>query len=74
MVVVYLYGKGVFGQVAIQYVLKSFSEVNRAVHLISERIDLEFRLSIDKFGYKVFDCTDYTQDVRIIAESTELLK
>lgn len=74
MVVVYLYGKGVFNQVSIQYVLESFSELNRAVHLISERFDLKFRLSIDDFGCKVFNCTDYTLDVKIIAESITLLK
>lgn len=74
MVVVYLYGEGVFGKVSIQYVLKSFSELDRAVRLISERVDLKFRLSVDKFRYKVFECTDYSQDVRIIAESTKLLK
>lgn len=74
MVVVYLYGEGVFGKVSIQCITKSFAEVNRAVQLISERLDLEFRLSIDRIGYKVYDCTDYTRDVVIIAESTKVLK
>lgn len=72
MVVVYLYGTDVFSQVSIEYVLESFSELDRAVHLISERVDLEFRLSVDTFGYKVYDCT--TRDVKIIAEYKKLLK
>lgn len=74
MVVVYLYGEGVFGKVSIQCITKSFAEVNRVVQLISEKFDLEFRLSVDKFSYKVYECTDYTQDVVIIAESTKVLK
>lgn len=74
MVVVYLYGKDVLGQVTIQYVLSSFAETNKAVRLISEKFNLEFRLSVDKSKYKIYDCTDYSLDVKIIAESTKVLK
>lgn len=73
MVVVYLYGKDVFAQVSIQYVLKSFSDLDKAISLISERTGLSFELSTNQFGYKVYDCTDTTKNVRIIAESTKVL-
>lgn len=74
MVVVYLYGKSVFSGVSIQYVLTSFTDLDKAVRLISEKIGLEFEKSIDSIGYKVYDCLDYSRDVKIIAESKELLK
>lgn len=73
MVVVYLYGKNVFAQVSIKYVLKSFADLDKAVRLISERIGLSFELSIDQFGCKIYDCTDYTKDIKIIAETTKVL-
>lgn len=73
MVVVYLYGEGVFGKVSIQYVLKSFADLNKAVRLISEEIGLSFRKSIDTIGFTVYHCTDRTKNVSIVAESTKVL-
>lgn len=74
MIVVYLYGKDVFAQASIQYVIKQFSQLDEAIRLISERSGLSFEKSIDQFGYKVYDCTDATKKVRIIAEEVPLLK
>lgn len=74
MIVVYLYGKDVFAQVSVQYVIKQFSQLDEAIRLISERINLSFELSVDMIGYKVYDCTDYKRKVKIIAEETTLLK
>ena len=73
MIVVYLYGKNVFAGVSIQYVLNSFTDLDEAVRLISERIGLSFEKSIDLIGYREYNCTDYTKDVRIIAESIQTL-
>lgn len=73
MVVVYLWGKNVFKQVSIQYILKSFSDLDEAIRLISEKTGLSFEKSIDIIGYKVYDCTDYTKDVKIIATLTQTL-
>lgn len=73
MVVVYLYGKNVFSQVSIRYVLKSFADLNKAVRLISEEIGLSFKKSIDTVEFTVYHCTDRTKDVSIIAESIKVL-
>lgn len=73
MVVVYLYGKDIFAQVSIQYVLKSFADLDKAIRLLSEKSGLSFEKSRDQFGYKVYDCTDTTKDVKIIAESIQTL-
>lgn len=73
MVVVYLYGRNVFAQVSIQYVLNSFADLDEAVRLISERIGLSFKKSIDTVGYKVYNCTDELKDVKIIATLTQKL-
>lgn len=73
MIVVYLYGEHVFSQVSIQYVLRQFSQLDEAVRLISERTNLSFEKSIDGIGYKVYDCTDHTRKVKIIAETTRTL-
>lgn len=73
MIVVYLYGKDVFAQVSIQYVLKSFLQLDEAIRLISERIGLSFEKSMDLIGYREYNCIDYTKDVRIIAESIQTL-
>lgn len=73
MIVVYLYGKNVFAGVSIQYVLNSFTDLDEAVRLISERIGLSFEKSKDLIGYREYNCTDYTKDVRIIAESIQTL-
>lgn len=74
MIVVYLYGEHVFSQVSIQYVLKQFSQLDEAIRLLSKRTNLSFEKSIDRFGYKVYDCTDATKKIRIIAEEVPLLK
>lgn len=74
MVVVYLYGKDVFAQVSIQYVIKQFSQLDEAIRLLSKRTNLSFEKSIDRFGYKVYDCTDATKKIRIIAEEIPLIK
>lgn len=73
MVVVYLYGLSVFAQVSIKYVLKSFAQLDEAIRLISEELNLSFELSINSFGYKVFNCTNDKVDIKIIAESTKVL-
>lgn len=73
MVVVYLYGKNVFRRVTIKYVLQSFTQLDEAIRLISEETGLSFRLVIDDFGYKAYDCIDYTLDVKIIAETIKTL-
>lgn len=73
MVVVYLYGEYVFARVSIKYILKSFEDLDKAVRLISERIGLSFELSVDQFGCKIYNCTDYTKDIKIIAELTKVL-
>lgn len=74
MIVVYLYGEHVFTKISIQYVLRQFSQLDEAVRLISERTNLSFEKSIDGIGYKVYNCTDHTRKVQIIAESTKILK
>lgn len=73
MVVVYLYGRNVFKQVSIQYVLNSFSDLDKAIRLISEKTNISFEKSIDIIGYKVYDCTDESKDVKIIATLTQKL-
>ena len=73
MIVVYLYGRNVFAQVSIQYILSSFSDLDEAIRLISERIGLSFEKSMDLIGYREYNCIDYTKDVRIIAESIQTL-
>ena len=73
MIVVYLYGRNVFAQVSIQYILSSFSDLDEAVRLISEKTGLSFEKSIDTVGYKVYNCTNELKDVNIIAESTKVL-
>ena len=73
MIVVFLWGKNVFKQVSIQYVLESFSQLDEAVRLISEKTNLSFEKSIDIIGYKVYECTDYEKDVKIIATLTQKL-
>lgn len=73
MIVVYLYGEHVFSQVSIQYVIRQFSQLDEAIRLISERTNLSFEKSIDGIGYKVYDCTDYTRKVKIIAETVRTL-
>ena len=47
MIVVFLWGKNVFKQVSIQYVLESFSQLDEAVRLISEKTGLSFEKTID---------------------------
>lgn len=74
MIVVYLYGKNVFAQVSIQYILSSFSDLDEAVRLISEKTGLSFERTIDQIGYKVYECTNELKDVKIIAESTKILE
>lgn len=73
MIVVFLWGKNVFKQVSIQYVLESFSQLDEAVRLISEKTGLSFEKTIDIVGYKVYDCTDESKDVKIIATLTQKL-
>ena len=73
MIVVFLWGKNVFKQVSIQYVLESFVDLDEAVRLISEKTNLSFEKSIDIVGYKVYDCTDESKDVKIIATLTQKL-
>lgn len=73
MIVVFLYGKNVFKQVSIQYILESFSQLDEAIRLISEKTGLSFEKSIDIIGYKVYDCVDNLKDVKIIATLTQKL-
>ena len=73
MIVVFLWGKNVFKHVSIQYVLESFSNLDEAVRLISEKTNLSFEKSIDMIGYKVYDCVDESKEVKIIATLTQKL-
>lgn len=73
MIVVFLWGKNVFKQVSIQYIIKSFSDLDEAVRLISKKTGLSFERTIDIVGYKVYDCIDESKDVKIIATLTQTL-